>query len=357
MKEPTTAPHSATDSPGLGQVTLVYTMFHHLGDFIVMGGLLRKFDLLGAECESIVAHQGSPHVGLFPGGGDGRFFNMRSAPEFLRLVGHLRRRKAEGGTVFGIPMAPGSIQAFTFFWVLKKLGALNYIVDFNLINADLITPPRRRYIFDRHLAQAAEILRRPEWLEEGAMPLPMASPARAVRGAGKRIGFHPWSGRGWLPEFQWSDSRWLALAKLILRDPGYEVVLVGRDEQFERLEQVLRAQLPEEMGSRFTSRPAKSVEALAASLQDVDGLVTVNTSALHLAHALKKPLVALCGSSAEMWLPEGKHVRLVRDAGGILPASDQYYHDARQPSLQRIGVAEVYAAFQELAPQIGPGRD
>jgi ADP-heptose:LPS heptosyltransferase len=139
------------------------------------------------------------------------------------------------------------------------------------------------------------------------------------------------------------------LAKLILKNPGCEIALLGKDMDFARFEQALRSQLPEEMRRQFISRPAASVQTLVASLRELDGLITVNTSALHLAHALKLPLVALCGSSAEFWLPEGDHVRLVRDTKGVLPPSDQYKHDPLQPSLQRIEVAEVYSAFEELS--------
>jgi ADP-heptose:LPS heptosyltransferase len=97
------------------------------------------------------------------------------------------------------------------------------------------------------------------------------------------------------------------------------------------------------------ARPSASIEALAASLREMDGIITLNTSALHLAHALKLPTIALCGSSAEFWLPEADHVQLVRDTKGVLPPSDQYHHDPLQPSLQNIEVEEVYAAFKQLS--------
>jgi ADP-heptose:LPS heptosyltransferase len=268
-------------------------------------------------------------------------------------MARLRRQKKQGRLILGIPMAPGSLQAFFFFWILKKLGALTYIVDFNLINADVLTPPRRRYIFDRHLAQAAELFRHPEWMEDTAMPLAIACPAITRERPGRRVGFFPWSGRGRLPEFQWPDSRWLELAKLILQSPGSEIVLLGKDNDLARFERTLRARLPEEMRRRLGSSPALSVQTLVASLQELDCLITVNTSALHLAHALRLPLVALCGSSAEFWLPEGDHVRLVRDARGVLPPSDQYDHDPLQPSLQHIEVLEVYTAFEELSRRTG----
>jgi ADP-heptose:LPS heptosyltransferase len=333
------------------RVTAVYTLHDHLGDFVVMGGLLKKFDELGVDFESMVAHRGSPHISLFDGNAKDRFFDITSLGGLLGLVAKLRQRKAEGRLIFGVPMAPGSLQAFFFFWVLKKLGAVTHIVDFNLINADVLTPPRRRYIFDRHLAQVAELFKHPEWMEDATMPLAMACPAKTRSGTKQRIGFFPWSGRSWLSEFQWPESRWVELARLILESPETEIVLLGKDESFAHFEQAVSSQLPEELRSRWVSRPAASVPDLAASLRELDGLVTVNSSALHLAHALKLPLVALCGSSAEFWLPEGDHVRLVRDTKGVLPPSDLYAHDPLQPSLQRIEVPEVYRAFEQLFPR------
>ncbi len=329
------------------RATLVYSMYHHLGDFAVMAGLLKKFDQLGAGFQSLVAHSHSPHVALFEGEREGRFFDITRAAGFVALVGALRRRRREGQVVFGVPMAPGSVQAFAFFWMLKKLGGLDYIVDFNLINADVLTPPRRRYIFERHLAQAAEIFKRPEWLADVSMPLALALPAPAGPVPARRIGFFPWSGRSRLPEFQWPEERWAELARRLLAEFPGEIVLLGRDDDFPRFEQALRAQLPPGVRDRFIGRPAASVAALAADLRDLAGLVTLNTSALHLAHALRIRLVALCGSSGEFWLPEGDHVRLVRDGQGILPPSDKGYHDPRQPSLQRIGVDEVHAACRD----------
>ncbi len=343
----------ADDPPRLNpaDVTVVYTMYDHLGDFVAMGGLLKKFDQLGAGFESLAVHRGSPYVPLFDGPTAGRFFDATRLPELLSLVGKLQREKERGRLIFGVPMAPGSLQAHFFFRLLKALGALTYIVDFNLNNADILTPPRRRYIFDRHLAQAAELFRRPEWLDDTSMPLAVAGPAVVPKPARstQRIGFFPWSGRRALPEFRWPETRWQSLARLLLKGADSEIVLLGRDDDFTPFEQSLRASLPEEMQSRLLAAPSASVPELVATLREVDMLVTLNTSALHLAHALKLPVVALCGSSAEFWRPGGAHVRMVADELGVLPPSDKYGHDPRQPSLQRIEVAAVFAACQELA--------
>jgi Glycosyltransferase family 9 (heptosyltransferase) len=350
MSEGSTKPLDPTGLAGkleAGRVTVVYTMYHHLGDFVVMGGLLKKFDQLQAGFESVVAHRHSPHVGLFAGNPADRFFDVATVDGFLNLCGKLRRQRREGRIVLGVPMAPGSIQAHLFFQVLKKLGALSYIVDFNLNNADIITPPRRRYIFDRHLAQAAEIFKRPDWLDDTSLPLAVAEPRIAGRKPGRRIGLFPWSGRRHLPEFRWPDARWLDLTKRLLETSEGEIVLLGKDDDFARFAQTLRAGLPENLRNRFLDRPAGSVPDLVASLREVDGLITLNTAALHLAHAIQLPAVALCGSSLECWLPEAPHIRLVRDERGILPPSDKYGHDPLQPSLQNIDVGEVHRAAVE----------
>src|SRR5476651_175346 len=94
------------------RVTLVYTMFNHLGDFVVIGGLLKKLDLLEVEFESLVAHRHSPYVSSFDGNAKDRFFNIAGIGGLLGLIAKLRRQKQQGRLILGIPMAPGSLQAF-----------------------------------------------------------------------------------------------------------------------------------------------------------------------------------------------------------------------------------------------------
>ncbi len=330
------------------RVTLVYTMFNHLGDFVVMAGLLKKYDLLKVEFESLAVHPNSPHISSFAGKTEGRFFNIFNLAVLFGLIARLRRRSSAGGIILGIPMAPGSIQAFVFFWMLKKLGAITHIVDFNLVNADVITPPRARYIYNRHLAQTAEIFKRPEWLEENSMPLGLSAPITRLQWTGLRVGFFPWTARAHLPEFTWQREKWSKLASLILADSRLDLVLFGRDPRFSEFYDQLRMDLAEEMRPRLFATPVSSIKEFLAALQDLDYLVTLNTSALHLAHALKIPLVVMSGSSLELWVPEGDHIRVVRDENGALPPSDIYRHDLFQPSLQRIDVRNVHEAFLDL---------
>lgn len=333
------------------RVTLVYTMCAPLGDFVVMSGLLKKYDLLQVEFESIVAHQNSSHVTLFDGRAANRFFNIFNFERLLELIGRLRDRTKAGNLVFGIPVAPGSLQAFVFFWFLKKIGAITHIVDFNLVNADIITPPRARYIYNRHLAQAAEIFQQPDWLKDPSLPLALPAPKPRTRRSGLRVGFFPWSTRSHLPEFSWQKEKWARLAAFILADPTFEIVLFGRDPGFTKFYHELRSRLPEELRSHVSALPAASVRELVNAMGTLDYLVTTNSAALHLGHALKMPLVAISGSSPEIWQPEGDHIHIVHDEKAALPPTDLRRHDPLQPSLQRIEVEEVYRAFLSMRRQ------
>ncbi len=112
---------------------MLYSMYHHLGDFAVIGGLLKKFDLLEVEFESLVAHRNSPHVSSFDGLTTDRFFNVATFDGVLRLDREVAAAKRGGASDPGDSNGPGFTPGLLFLLDLKKLGALTYIVDFNLI--------------------------------------------------------------------------------------------------------------------------------------------------------------------------------------------------------------------------------
>jgi hypothetical protein len=104
------------------RVTVVYTMYHHLGDFAVIGGLLKKFDLLEVEFESLVAHRHSPHISSFEGNSKDRFFNIATIGGFLGLIAKLRRQKQQGRLIFGDPHGSGIPSGFFLLLDFKKTG-------------------------------------------------------------------------------------------------------------------------------------------------------------------------------------------------------------------------------------------
>ena len=122
---------------------LLYTMTSGLGDFIVMSDLMRKVERLIPETRCMIAHRGNPHVNLWSYDPPyKRFFNVYQPNQLSKLILTLKKAKKNNFTIFGLQMAPGSIQGFLFHLFLKKLKALDFIVDFNLINADIITPAK-----------------------------------------------------------------------------------------------------------------------------------------------------------------------------------------------------------------------
>ena len=101
-----------------------------------------------------MVHRDNKHVEHWPDGDcQNIFFNIYSSREILRFIKSLRSLHQQGYVIFGMQMSPGSLQGFMMHSFLKKIGVLDYIVDFNLINASIITPPKGEYILQLHLNQ------------------------------------------------------------------------------------------------------------------------------------------------------------------------------------------------------------
>jgi ADP-heptose:LPS heptosyltransferase len=239
-------------------------------------------------------------------------------------------------------MAPGSLQGFLFFSLLKRLGLLHYVVDFNLINADIITPPRGDYILDLHLNQVADLTRLPV----PRQPCPIVRRGARRSGKGRVIGLHPWSRRGHQESFVWQKEKWLEIVRLLLSQyADAEVVVFGKDDGFDSFSSFLKADLGSE---RLVFTPSANVPQLVETIAGLDLLVSVNTAVVHIGHGLATPMVILCGPSLDLWVPKGDSVRAVRDAEAIFQAPDSYLEDPRFCTIQRINVQQVAAACREL---------
>ena len=119
---------------------LLYTMTNALGDYLIMGDVMRKAKRLLPKSHCLMVHRGNSNIKQWPDGPSTEiFYNVYSPAEMISLTGFLTKKRKEGYIVFGLQMSPGSLQGFALHRWLKLLGALDYIVDFNLINADLIT--------------------------------------------------------------------------------------------------------------------------------------------------------------------------------------------------------------------------
>ncbi|MBF0386740.1 MAG: hypothetical protein HQL20_02655 [Candidatus Omnitrophica bacterium] len=331
---------------------VLFTMTNALGDYFIMSDVMAKAEraLPGVRCLGV--HRANPHVLLrkFADPSE-RFFNVYSLLDQARLINVLRHERKRGAVVLGIQMAPGSLQGWAYYSGLKRTGALDYIVDFNLINADIITPSRGGYILYRHLYQLEDIFRVTFPKDSFVLDLSwldLRKPSAIDHGR-IRVGIHPWSRRGNSLEFVWPWEKWIDLLDVLGARNGLELVIFGQHPDFNSF--------AEKVSSRGSSLKDKisfivcgNVPEFVACIRDVDLLISVNTAAVHVAGAFHKPMVVLAGPSLGIWTPQGDNVQVVRDDLAVFPASDRPTNDLRFPSVQRISVEQVVEAVRKVLP-------
>jgi len=282
---------------------LLYTMTSGLGDYIVMGDLMRKLEAIVQESRCLIVHRGNLHVRLWPYDDPReRFFSIYQPLEMLRMKEVLRKAKKNGYTVFGLQMAPGSIQGFFLHAFLKKFRLLDFIVDFNLINADIITPPIGDYILSLHLNQIRDLLNIKIPSDFYILNLPIKcsdTPKISPDSHLINIGLHPWSRRGHLSCFVWPFEKWAQLIEHLLSNWPCQIIVFGKDNRFDEFKSFLQQRIGS-FFSRILFIPSISVEELIATVNSCDFVVSVNTVIVHIGYALHKKMVILSGPSLDL---------------------------------------------------------
>jgi len=329
---------------------LIYTMTSGLGDVVVLDSIATNIEdgIPGSICQ--IFHRNNPHTKLWSEScSPDRYTNVYRPQELCRSIRLLRRYRAEGRTVFGLQMAPGSIQGYLFLFFLKKIGALDLIVDFNLVNADIITPPRGKYIYDRHLNQVADLLG--VTLNEKTLrpSLPFMHKHSRQRKSSTEdivVGIHPWSRRGHLQAFVWEWVNWLEIIRYLLHQhDNLRVVVIGRDNGFNEFRIFLEDTAEVE---RITFEPSTSVPHLASTIESLGLLLTVNTGAVHIGHALGTPMVILSGPSLDLWIPESETIISVTDSLAIFQSADRSMNDSRFSMVSNIPVIDVIDSLEKM---------
>ncbi len=332
-------------------IILLYTMTDGLGDYLTMGDIMRKVEQLLPGVKCLMVHRRNPHIHLWPlGEKEKRFFNIYSPSEFLLLCRTLQRERKKT-IILGLQMAPGSIQGFSLYTVLKKLGALDYIVDFNLINADIILPPEGDYILDLHLNQIKRLLNVeiPSHFYKLQLPIQQETNWQKIKSGSPfiRIGIHPWNRRGHLSCFVWPFEKWGKTINFLLEQKKYEIIVFGRDKRFEEFKNYLKGILGQKF-NQIKFYAVQSVQELIKTISDVDLILSVNTSVVHIGYALNKKMIILSGPSLNLWTPKGEQIFIVRDEEAIFPGSDRHIPDDRFPSIERIPYERVLEALMKL---------
>lgn len=327
---------------------LLYTMTSGLGDYIVMGDLMRKIERIIPTAHCLIAHRNNPLVTLWKYDNPlERFFNVYNPLHFFRLVSKLKNIKRKGYTVFGLQMAPGSIQGFFFLTFLKNLKAIDYIVDFNLINADIVTPPIGNYILDLHLNQIKTLfkIRIPEEFYKLKLPIENGIDLKTKADNNHiRIGIHPWSRRGHLNCFTWTHEKWLEVILFLLKN-GHEVIVFGHDKNLEDFKKFLLKENNLKT-DRLNFVYSESVYRLIETISNIDLLISVNTAVAHIGYALDKKMIILSGPSLDLWIPKGNGICNVTDEEAIYKSEDKWINDSRFASVNRIKTEQVIKALE-----------
>ena len=165
---------------------------------------------------------------------------------------------------------------------------------------------------------------------------------------GKRyIGIHPWNRKG-TDSFLWPLNKWVEVIKHLLQNDDNEIIIFGKDPEFESLIKLLEGIFPNNL-LRMHFLPASSVENLIDIVEDLDMVLTVNSSVAHIAYALHKKMVILTGPSLDLWNPQAKDIRLVTDTQAIFKGVDKSTQDQYMPQVARIEVVQVIQALKSLS--------
>jgi ADP-heptose:LPS heptosyltransferase len=154
--------------------------------------------------------------------------------------------------------------------------------------------------------------------------------------AGPLIGLHPGAKD---PARRWPTDRFAALGDALVEQWGARVVLTGAAGERD-LTSAVRAAM------RYPALDlagATQIGEFAALIEALDLLVTNDTGASHLAAAAKTPSVVLFGPTRpEQWAPLDRALHLVIDAAAL------YEHVAPEQALQRLDLASVFAACNQM---------
>ncbi len=323
-----------------------------LGDYLIFGSLINAIERY-SDARCIVIHRGNRNVSLWPyGSHHDRFFNIFSARELVLFIFALHRYRKQGYEIFGIQMFPGSIQGFFLFSFLKAFNLLHFRVDFNLINADIITPPQGTYIYDIHLNQAAALTAAvfPDQAYQLTLPLRLNPPPEEPKHSTPIVAIHPWSRRGDAAAFTWSKKQWAELISFIVRNQQQRVLLFGRDSGFSDFQNYLVKELSG-YADRIIFSPSANVHELINSARQADLIICPNTSVAHIGKALDKKMIILSGPSLEYWTPRDGNIHIVRDSRAVFPGNDRPAKDPRFPSIRRIPVTAVCRIIEDIQKQ------
>ena len=171
-----------------------------------------------------------------------------------------------------------------------------FVVPANLplfASSEIIPPPADTHFVDSALAPMLVIApdqqfeRRPSFRIPEEARRRMEEALRAINSPFLLINVSTGS-----PTRRWPDEKWIALLREV--DPDYPIVIIGLPEEKESIERIAAT------CSHAFFQPTENLMEVAALVDMARALITCDTSIVHIAGVLNKPLLALYFNAPEM---------------------------------------------------------
>ncbi|HEY1773141.1 MAG TPA: glycosyltransferase family 9 protein [Gammaproteobacteria bacterium] len=161
--------------------------------------------------------------------------------------------------------------------------------------------------------------------------------------------FHPGAKPRW-ETTRWPSDHWRELIRRVLAESTLELCLVGTGSERELLDSLV-ADLPASSRARIRMDTQLSLPELGNLLVASRGVVCHNSGVLHLAAMLRRPTVAVTGSSARSWRPPYAHVANVT-SGTCELACNQYRCPVPFYRARCIRLLEVETVMQAMRERL-----
>ena len=160
----------------------------------------------------------------------------------------------------------------------------------------------------------------------------------------KIIAVNPKGAMGNAVARHWDMERFVLLAqKIVAEDPSAFVVFIGEP----RNRQVIEQELGPQKGGRIISLAGQTtLREIFALIKISNALITIDTGAMHIGVALKKPLVAIIGSASLVETSPYRVGSVVTSQVGCLSCA-LHTCPIDHRCMKRVSVDMVYRAFQE----------
>ena len=132
---------------------------------------------------------------------------------------------------------------------------------------------------------------------------------------------HPGAKERW-ETTRWPDAAWTDLIRNMLTELPMDLKLVGVKSERTHLE-MLASVLPPSIRSRISILTDNGLDEVAATIRASEGVICHNSGIMHLSAMLRKPTLAVTGSSALYWRPPYPHVKNIT-SGACNLACNQY---------------------------------